>query len=116
MEKTFILKLIVQDGWEESIILGKRYEKIEVKDNVTLPIRFTNFLKEFIDESINMYPFTNLFIIGEDEKVYPIENMNYIKAYITCDGNTIEKLSIPVRKESEWINYWIGVINKNPSL
>ena len=116
MEKTFILKLIIQDGWEESIILGKKYEKIEVKDNVALPIRFHSFLKEFIDESINMYPFTNLFIISEDGKAYPIENMNYEKAYITCDGNTIEKLPILVKKESEWVNYWIDVMKNNPAL
>lgn len=116
MEKTFILKLIIQDGWEESIILGKKYEKIEVKDNVALPIRFHSFLKEFIDESIRMYPLTNLFIIGEDEKAYPIEDIDYKKAYITCDGNTIEKLPILVKEESEWIDYWMDILENNPLL
>ena len=113
--KTFILKLVIKNGWEESIILGRKYEKIEVKEEL-LPLKFA-FLKQFVDESIIMYPLTNLFIKGEDDEVYPIESMNYERAYITCDGNTIEKLPIPkFQKDKDWMNYWCEVSDKNPGL
>lgn len=99
--KNFILKTVDELGIEKNIILGSSYSKIVLEPDKTYPDWIVNsilnkFGKEFLlCDDINFLPFTNLFIVDEDNEFYEINSEQVKQAYITCNGTTVERLKVP---------------------
>lgn len=99
--KNFILKTVDGFGIEKNIILGSSYSKIVLEPDTEYPDWIVNsilnkFGKDYLlRDDISGLPFTNLFIVDEENEFYEINSEQVKQAYITCNGTTVERLKVP---------------------